>query len=320
MASENNTMGKRIMALRKAAGMTQEQLAEKLGVSPQAVSKWENDISCPDISALPLIASLFGVSTDQLLGIKEPARPNDPPAKKSAVRGIGIGPGILLIVLGAAFLISRTVELPFALWDVLWPAVLMGLSISVAIEHRSVLFLGAAFFCLYQLLRPLAIDMPPLHWNAIWPTALILIGLEIVLRRLFPSVFRSTKQPPEGHRFSGRSVCSYGLQDGFISCDTAFGEEHRAEDGCEIKGGNIKTSFGECTLDLSRCTFAPNAEFFAEVSFGSLNIILPQNIKVVADTANSLGSTDIHGEPAENALPITLSGKVSFGSIEISYK
>ena len=45
--NNTDTLGKRIMALRKAAGMTQEQVAERLGVSPQAVSKWENDVSCP---------------------------------------------------------------------------------------------------------------------------------------------------------------------------------------------------------------------------------------------------------------------------------
>ena len=46
------TLGKRIMENRKRLALTQDQLAEKLGVTPQAVSKWENDQSCPDISIL----------------------------------------------------------------------------------------------------------------------------------------------------------------------------------------------------------------------------------------------------------------------------
>ena len=67
-----NTIGERIKHHRKRLGMTQEQLAERMGVTPQAVSKWETNQSCPDISALPQLAELFGISVDELLG-KEPA-------------------------------------------------------------------------------------------------------------------------------------------------------------------------------------------------------------------------------------------------------
>lgn len=63
----NETIGNRISKHRKEKGLTQEELAEKLGVSSQAVSKWENDQSCPDISLLPILCSIFGISTDELL-------------------------------------------------------------------------------------------------------------------------------------------------------------------------------------------------------------------------------------------------------------
>lgn len=62
-----DTLGKRIAELRKKNGITQDQLAEEMGVSGQAVSKWENDISCPDISALPKLADYFHVTVDELL-------------------------------------------------------------------------------------------------------------------------------------------------------------------------------------------------------------------------------------------------------------
>lgn len=62
-------LGNNISERRKANGLTQEELAMKLGVSPQAVSKWENNLSCPDISLLPSIAKIFGVSVDELLGV-----------------------------------------------------------------------------------------------------------------------------------------------------------------------------------------------------------------------------------------------------------
>ena len=61
------TVGKRIAFLRKQTGFTQDELANKLNVSPQAISKWENDLSCPDIMLLPKLAKLFGTTVDELL-------------------------------------------------------------------------------------------------------------------------------------------------------------------------------------------------------------------------------------------------------------
>lgn len=60
------TIGKKLYELRKQSGYTQDFVAEKLGVSAQAVSKWENDIACPDIMTLPNIANLYGISIDEL--------------------------------------------------------------------------------------------------------------------------------------------------------------------------------------------------------------------------------------------------------------
>ena len=67
----DRTLGKRIAALRKEKELKQDALAEALGVSPQAVSKWENDQTCPDISLLPKLAELLGVSVDELLSGKK---------------------------------------------------------------------------------------------------------------------------------------------------------------------------------------------------------------------------------------------------------
>ena len=63
--------------------MTQDDVAEKLGVTPQAVSKWENDASCPDISLLPTIASLYDTTIDELLSKEAaPAVTFVPPEKR----------------------------------------------------------------------------------------------------------------------------------------------------------------------------------------------------------------------------------------------
>ena len=73
----NETLGKRIALYRKEKGLRQDDLAEMLGVSPQAVSKWENDQTCPDISLLPQLGKILGVTVDELLNGK---------AETSAVR------------------------------------------------------------------------------------------------------------------------------------------------------------------------------------------------------------------------------------------
>jgi len=69
----NETMGQIIRRLRRERGMTQEELAEILGVTFQAVSKWENDTGMPDISQVVPLAHVFGVPTDTILCVGETA-------------------------------------------------------------------------------------------------------------------------------------------------------------------------------------------------------------------------------------------------------
>ena len=80
------TIGKRIAQLRKEKGLTQEELSQMMEVSAQAVSKWENDQTCPDIASLPKLAKILGVTVDELLSGKEEnapvARVLEPEARK----------------------------------------------------------------------------------------------------------------------------------------------------------------------------------------------------------------------------------------------
>ncbi len=80
----DKTLGTRIGEYRRQKGMKQDELAEALGVSPQAVSKWENDVSCPDIMTLPALAKLLGVTVDGLLSgeEKKPETSYLPPEKR----------------------------------------------------------------------------------------------------------------------------------------------------------------------------------------------------------------------------------------------
>ena len=79
---DQQTLGRMIASLRKEQGMTQLELAERMGVTDKAVSKWERDLSCPSVDALPRLAELFGVSVDTLMQVK----PQTPPAGKHTPR------------------------------------------------------------------------------------------------------------------------------------------------------------------------------------------------------------------------------------------
>ena len=74
------TLGEHIGALRRGQSMTQEALATELGITPQAVSKWENGQGFPDVSLLPKLAEIFSISLDELFGLKTPQAAEEPRA------------------------------------------------------------------------------------------------------------------------------------------------------------------------------------------------------------------------------------------------
>lgn len=95
MTTSSETLGRRIARLRLAKTATQERLAKELNVSPQAVSKWENDINYPDISLLPDLARFLGVSVDELLSgasasAQESASVQESTAEKSAAEVVSV--------------------------------------------------------------------------------------------------------------------------------------------------------------------------------------------------------------------------------------
>ena len=111
------TLGKRIAALRRQKGLKQDDLANELDVSPQAVSKWENDQTCPDISLLPALAKLLEVSVDELLSGKKENLPQTvqilPPEERKDLKDM-----MLRIVVDSADGDHVRVNIPMALVQV----------------------------------------------------------------------------------------------------------------------------------------------------------------------------------------------------------
>ena len=102
---KKQTMGEMISTLRKENNMTQLQLAEKMGVTDKAVSKWERDLSCPDINSIPQLAEILEVSVEDLMQVKKDHQ--DSPSKideimdiapKAVAMAMGIAVTVLMIL------------------------------------------------------------------------------------------------------------------------------------------------------------------------------------------------------------------------------
>ncbi len=101
---KQQTLGMMITSLRKEQGMTQLELAEKMGVTDKAVSKWERDLSCPDVNSLPKLAEIFGISVDELMQIKSKVHPDNKSSKIDAIiplilKAVALAMGVAVLVL-----------------------------------------------------------------------------------------------------------------------------------------------------------------------------------------------------------------------------
>lgn len=101
---KRQTLGTMITSLRKENGMTQLELAKKMSVTDKAVSKWERDLSCPDVNSLPKLAEIFGISVDELMQIKSAARLDNNTKDVNGIitlifKAVSLAMGISVIVL-----------------------------------------------------------------------------------------------------------------------------------------------------------------------------------------------------------------------------
>ena len=101
---KKQSFGAMIAAMRKEQGMTQLELAEKMGVTDKAVSKWERDLSFPDVNSIPRLAEIFDVTVDEIMQVKSDSKENGKVNRISeivdgALKGIALATGIDVVVL-----------------------------------------------------------------------------------------------------------------------------------------------------------------------------------------------------------------------------
>ena len=107
---EKQTLGQKIAELRKGKNMTQLELANKLNITDKAVSKWERDISCPDINTFPKLAEILGISVDELLQANSPKE-----EKKEKEDIVGLVLKAVPLALGVAVTVLAAIDQIY--WD-----------------------------------------------------------------------------------------------------------------------------------------------------------------------------------------------------------
>ena len=326
------TLGKRIMENRKRLGWTQDRLAEQLGVSAQAVSKWENDQSCPDISLLPRLAELFGITVDELLGRQtekvyegEVVREEKDDDKgitlnwesgKTGYLAAGLTVLLTAILMIAAYFV-KPLNAPF--WGTLWPAALLVGGLVYMLEGFSFLKLGVAVMGGYFLLDHLGVFAVDLG-NLVFPMLLLILGLSLLADALKKKRKRG-KWQVRGKSGKEKKSFTCSEQEGTFRAENSFGEQTFLVTIDKLNRGWAEVSFGESVVDLTGVdTVSENCRLDADVSFGEMTIRCPRRFRMVCNNSGSFGGMEYHGNPDEEPQGvITLDGSTSFGSLVIEY-
>ena len=328
------TLGKRIVQNRKRLGLTQDALAEKLGVTAQAVSKWENDQSCPDITMLPRLAAVFGVTTDALLGLEAPAKEaevmEDTPGlhidnqnghwefKWDGGRRNYLAIALWVISTALMLLAGNILNQQVGLWSALWTTALALFGLFGLCPKFSVFRLGCALAGGYFIVGELWPRMFVLDKSYILPIVLLLFGL-----KLLAEAGKKNRNPSFHITSNGKnnSRSDYRASGEAFDCDLCFGSRSQPVELPRLKDGTVDVAFGELTLDLGGCgEFAPGCHLDLDCTFGSLNVLLPSSVRAEASSDTAFGNFTVIGQPKPDAADtILINADVSFGEIILRY-
>jgi len=346
------TLGKRISARRKALGMTQDQLAAELSISAQAVSKWENDQSCPDISILPALAKRLGMTTDELLGVtwdtkqeeneetesenteKSTGEENEtheaascrseetpettfytadiPVNKWNRFRSKDVLLALWIVSIGLILLTGFLLDRDVSLWTAIWTSGILYIGIAL-LTGRHHIFLGAVTTVGGAYL--IAERLAFLTFGLNWQ---IVLSVLIVLLGISILFSRKKKRIQRAYRVHGND---YQVENGVFDFTGSFGEEYYSIVTPLLKRGHVAASFGKFTVDLSKVeAVAPNCKIRFDASFGEAKLLVPKKYRVVLDGHKNFGEMHFSGTPdAEPAGSIYVQFTMNFGEAVIKY-
>lgn len=329
------TLGKRIVQHRKRLGLTQDQLAEKLGVTAQAVSKWENDQSCPDITMLPKLAEIFGTTTDALLG----SAPSQPVYQGEVVepepeshgdnhfeftwnsgRKNALGFALLVLAVGIQLIIGKILTRDISFWNALWPSALLIFGIAGLFSKFSFVSMGCALFGTYFILDRWQLLPFTLGGELVFPIILVVFGLSLLV-----DAFKKPRKPHVSVKHNGEVIKKrredYRINGQSFELDAAFAEGEKFISMPMLQHGQISTSFAEYTVDLSGVeAVAAECSLDINCSFGEVTVLIPSRFEAKLSTSSAFGEIEIEGQPDQHpAGTIHIDASASFGELTLRY-
>jgi len=324
------TLGRRIAAHRKRLGLTQDSLAEQLGVTAQAVSKWENDQSCPDISMLPKLSEVFSITIDELLGVERqtkvretsiPSEPEEsvPVRRKMPGRKEGIGIALWLLLTGGILLAVELFPLhlfyvPF--WTLLGLTGLTVFGLFGLYPRFSMFRLGCALFGGYYLYCAVFCPRVQLNEELLLPILLVFFGLSLLVDSVRGKQGNRVHLSVNG---AGKNIFEY-RKNTFV-CSTFFGDDHRTISLPVLEGGEGSVCFGDLVIDLHDCVaFSEDCRIGLQCIFGSMTLYVPRNVQVQCINKTAFGTVQEYGSPGPDAAHVILvENDADFGEISIRY-
>ncbi len=329
------TLGKRIMRHRKALGLTQDQLAEQLGVTAQAVSKWENDLSCPDIAMLPKLSGVFHITTDQLLGqVPEEAPTFTGEVVDSEPEGIhlenngfefhwdggrksGLSFAVLVLAVGLQLLLARLYSADISFWQILWPSALAVWGLGRLLSRFSFIRLGTALAGLWFLLDHWKLIPIELDKGLLFPILVLLFGAAL----LVDAITKPRKKLFSIHGKDKQRRNDFSMEDESFGYNASFGSSTQLIQMPRLTEGDINCAFGDYTVDFSGVEeLSGDCQVAVNCSFGNLLLLVPRHFAVQQTNSTSFGNFEISGQPVVDPKGVLcLSANCSFGQIQLRY-
>ncbi len=306
------TLGEKIKEARKQAGISQEQLAEKMGISRSAVAKWEVNNGMPDIENLKLLANLLGVTIDYLVDenedfekIAEKEEPREGGNKIKKIKSIMWG--IALISVGIVFALNALNIADFDMFfDGWWTLfIIVPCAVDLFVEREKTGNIIGLIIGVFLLLCCREILSFSMLWKMLIPAIIVIVGLKMILSGLL------------GNK-ADEIIANIKASGGETKVGTAiFSGQDMNYDGEVFEGAELSAIFGGVECNLKNAIIEKDCAIKIEAIFGGIDIFVPDNVNVSVKSNCIFGGISNKTPTRKNVPTLYITGTCVFGGVDI---